>query len=161
MTVARRPRKRTKRSGLVYFAVNNRVLNMVKIGMTTDNADRRLELANRKCEFMVGIWSITQKVKTNDAKRTESLAHMLFEDYLDKESVGTEMFFIPPTMTVKQMADAVREKDKLFVDHMEEEDAAKTAVAKAQAALDAMHLKHKAQLGLGVVPSIEVLSADN
>jgi hypothetical protein len=126
---------------------------MVKIGMTTDTAERRLETANRKNEFMAGVWSITHKVKTNDAKRTESLAHMLFEDFFDTESVSTEMFFIPPNMNVKQMADAVREKDKVFVEHMEEEDAAKAAVAAAQAQLDELHRKHKEQLGLGLLPA--------
>jgi cell division protein YceG involved in septum cleavage len=111
-----------------------------------------LEYANRKHEFMPGSWSITHKVKTNDARRTESLAHMLFEDYLDAESISTEMYFIPEGMTVKQMADCVREKDKVFVEHMEEEEQAKAAVASAQAALDALHRKHKAQIGLGLTP---------
>ena len=144
--LARRVRKRAKKSGLVYFAVNPRIPGIVKIGMTTDSAERRLELANRKHEFMCGTWSITQKVKTNDAKRTESLAHTLFEDQLDLESVSTEMYFIPVGMTVKQMADLVREKDKVYVEHMEEEEAAKAAVQEAQKRLDELHRKHKAQL---------------
>ena len=120
--INKRKIKRKKRSGIVYFAVNNRIENMVKIGMTIDSAQRRLDLANRKNEFMCGIWSITQKVKTNDAKRTESLAHTLFEDHLDNESVSTEMYFIPSGMTVKEMADMVREKDRIYVEQIEENE---------------------------------------
>lgn len=160
VAVARRPRKRAKRSGVVYFAVNSRIPGIVKIGMTTDSAERRLELANRKHEFMCGIWSITQKVKTNDAKRTESLAHTLFEDQLDPESVSTEMYFIPTGMTVKQMADLVREKDKVYVEHMEEEETAKAAVLEAQKRLDELHRKHKEQLTRGLPGSQPTTDCD-
>ena len=144
--VNKRTKKRKKKSGVVYFAVNNRIENMVKIGMTIDSAQRRLDLANRKNEFMCGIWSITQKVKTNDVKRTESLAHTLFEDHLDNESVSTEMYFIPEGMTVKEMADTVREKDRIYVEQMEEEEIAKLNVLEAQKKFDELHRKHKEEL---------------
>ena len=144
--VNKRKIKRKKKSGVVYFAVNNRIENMVKIGMTIDSAQRRLDLANRKNEFMCGIWSITQKVKTNDAKRTESLAHTLFEDKLDNESISTEMYFIPPEMTVKEMADMVREKDQIHVEQMKKEEIAKKRVLEAQKNLDDLHMKHKKDL---------------
>tara|TARA_B110000881_G_C18267996_1_gene361286 strand:+ start:51 stop:530 length:480 start_codon:yes stop_codon:yes gene_type:complete len=144
--VNKRTKKRKKKSGVVYFAVNNRIQNMVKIGMTIDSAQRRLDLANRKNEFMCGIWSITQKVKTNDAKRTESLAHTLFEDKLDNESISTEMYFIPPEMTVKEMADMVREKDQIHVEQMQKEEIAKKRVLEAQKNLDELHMKHKNDL---------------
>ena len=114
--------------------------------MTIDTAESRLEQANRKNEFTCGIWSITQKVKTNDAKRTESLAHTLFEDHLDNESVSTEMYFIPEGMTVKEMADTVREKDRIYVEQMEEEEIAKLNVLEAQKKFDELHRKHKEEL---------------
>ena len=108
-------RKRKKQSGIIYFAVNNRIENMVKIGKTIESAEKRLEYANKSNPFMCGKWSITQKVKTNGVDRTEELAHQLFKDYHDKEeSVSKEMFFIPKNMTVKQMADSVRNKDKKY-----------------------------------------------
>ena len=138
--------KRKKKSGVVYFAVNNRIENMVKIGMTIDSAQRRLDLANRKNEFMCGIWSITQKVKTNDAKRTESLAQTLFEDQLDNESISTEMYFIRADMTVKDMADEVREKDQIHVKQMEKEEIAEKRVLDAQKILDELQLKHEKDL---------------
>ena len=144
--IKKRKIKRKKKSGIVYFAVNNRIENMVKIGMTIDTAESRLEQANRKNEFMCGIWSITQKVKTNDAKRTESLAHTLFEDKLDNESISTEMYFIPPEMTVKEMADMVREKDQIHVEQMQKEEIAKKRVLEAQKNLDELHMKHKNDL---------------
>ena len=144
--IKKRKIKRKKKSGIVYFAVNNRIEKMVKIGMTIDTAESRLEQANRKNEFMCGIWSITQKVKTNDAKRTESLAHTLFEDHLDNESVSTEMYFIPEGMTVKEMADMVREKDRIYVEQMEEEEIAKLNVLEAQKKFDELHRKHKEEL---------------
>ena len=144
--IKKRKIKRKKKSGIVYFAVNNRIENMVKIGMTIDTAEIRLEQANRKNEFMCGIWSITQKVKTNDAKRTESLAHTLFEDKLDNESISTEMYFIPPEMTVKEMADMVREKDQIHVEQMQKEEIAKKRVLEAQKNLDELHMKHKNDL---------------
>ena len=144
--VKKRKIKRKKKSGIVYFAVNNRIENMVKIGMTIDTAESRLEQANRKNEFMCGIWSITQKVKTNDAKRTESLAHTLFEDKLDNESISTEMYFIRADMTVKDMADEVREKDQIHVKQMEKEDIAKKHVLDAQKILDELQLKHEKDL---------------
>jgi hypothetical protein len=138
--------KRKKRSGIVYFAVNTRIPNMVKIGMTIDSAEKRLEQANRKNEFMCGYWSITQKVKTNDAKRTETLAHTLFEDFFDKESVSTEMYFIPPNLTVKQMADEVRDKDRIHITQMDEEKKAMDAILIAQRKLDDLHKRHKEEL---------------
>ena len=144
--IKKRKIKRKKKSGIVYFAVNNRIENMVKIGMTIDTAESRLEQANRKNEFTCGIWSITQKVKTNDAKRTESLAHTLFEDKLDNESISTEMYFIPPEMTVKEMADIVREKDQIHVEQMQKEEIAKKRVLDAQKNLDELHMKHKNDL---------------
>ena len=144
--IKKRKIKRKKKSGIVYFAVNNRIENMVKIGMTIDTAESRLEQANRKNEFMCGIWSITQKVKTNDAKRTESLAHTLFGDQLDNESISTEMYFIPADMTVKDMADEVREKDQIHVKQMEKEDIAKKHVLDAQKILDELQLKHEKDL---------------
>lgn len=116
-----------------------------------DDRYRRAQAGARQPKARVpGVWSITHKVKTNDADRTERLAHMLFEDYWDDESIGTEMFFVPDGMTVKQMSDAVRENDKLFVGHMEEEEAAKAAVLAAQSALDELHRRHKAALGIGL-----------
>ena len=144
--VEKRTRKRKKKSGIVYFAVNNRIVDMVKIGMTIESADRRLENANRKNEFMCGTWSITQKVKTNDTKRTESLAHTLFEDKLDNESVSKEMYFIPPKMTVKDMADMVREKDQVYVEQMEEREKATLEVEEAQKKLEEMQRRHKEEL---------------
>ena len=144
--IKKRKIKRKKKSGIVYFAVNNRIENMVKIGMTIDTAESRLEKANSKNEFTCGIWSITQKVKTNDAKRTESLAHKLFGDQLDNESISTEMYFIPPEMTVKEMADMVREKDQIHVEQMQKEEIAKKRVLEAQKNLDELHMKHKNDL---------------
>ena len=144
--IKKRKIKRKKKSGIVYFAVNNRIENMVKIGMTIDTAESRLEKANSKNEFTCGIWSITQKVKTNDAKRTESLAHKLFGDQLDNESISTEMYFIPADMTVKDMADEVREKDQIHVKQMEKEEIAKKRVLDAQKNLDELHMKHKNDL---------------
>ena len=144
--IKKRKIKRKKKSGIVYFAVNNRIEKMVKIGMTIDTAESRLEQANRKNEFMCGIWSITQKVKTNDVKRTESLAHTLFEDHLDNESVSTEMYFIPEGMTVKEMADMVREKDRVHVEQMEEREKASLEVEVAQKKLDEMEKRHMEEL---------------
>ena len=144
--IKKRKIKRKKKSGIVYFAVNNRIENMVKIGMTIDTAESRLEKANSKNEFTCGIWSITQKVKTNDAKRTESLAHTLFEDKLDNESISTEMYFIRADMTVKDMADKVREKDQIHVKQMEKEEIAEKRVLDAQKILDELQLKHEKDL---------------
>ena len=144
--IKKRKIKRKKKSGIVYFAVNNRIEKMVKIGMTIDTAENRLEQANRKNEFMCGIWSITQKVKTNDAKRTESLAHKLFGDQLDNESISTEMYFIRADMTVKDMADEVREKDQIHVKQMEKEEIAEKRVLDAQKILDELQLKHENDL---------------
>ena len=39
---AKRVKKRRKKSGIVYFAVNNRIPEMVKIGRTIDSAEKRL-----------------------------------------------------------------------------------------------------------------------
>ena len=144
--IKKRKIKRKKKSGIVYFAVNNRIENMVKIGMTIDSAQRRLDLANRKNEFMCGIWSITQKVKTNDAKRTESLAHTLFEDQLDNESVSQAMYFMPKEMKVKEMADMVREKDRIYVEQIEEKEIAKLHLVETQKILEELQKKHKEEL---------------
>ena len=133
---ARRPKKRIKKSGVIYFATNNRVENMVKIGMTILSAEERLTSANRKNEFMVGVWSINQKVKTNDTKRTEDLAHNLFKEYHDKESVSNEMYFIPDGYTVKKMADLVRAKDKILLDRADKTEAAQTAIEEAKKQLE-------------------------
>ena len=116
MAIKRRAKKRLKKSGLIYFATNTRLDKLVKIGMTVNSAEERLNTANRKHEFMAGRWSISQKVKTNDVKRTEELAHNLFKDFHDTESVSTEMFFIPDEYSVKKMADLVREKDRILVE---------------------------------------------
>ena len=136
MAVTKRVRKRVKKSGIVYFAVNHRIPDMVKIGMTTESAESRLKTANRKHEFMCGKWSITQKVKTNDVKRTEELSHKIFSRFHDEESVSTEMFFLPENMSIKQMADLVREKDKIMREQIEKQNIAIEAVEKAKAALD-------------------------
>ena len=136
MVVKRKSRKRVKKSGIIYFAINNRIPEMVKIGMTILSADERLKTANRKNEFMPGIWSITQKVKTNDVKRTEELAHQLFKDYHDKECVSTEMFFIPEGYTTKTMADQVRSKDKILLDRADKTEKAKAAIEKAKKELE-------------------------
>jgi hypothetical protein len=136
MAVRTRARKRVKKSGIIYFAINNRISGIVKLGMTTDSAESRLKTANRKHEFMCGTWTINQKVKTNDVKRTEDLAHTIFATFHDKESVSTEMFFIPKDMTVKAMADLVREKDKIAVDQNVKREKALASIQKAQAELD-------------------------
>ena len=109
---------------------------MVKIGMTIDSAEARLAQANRKNEFMLGRWSINQKVKTNDVKRTEDLAHQLFKEFHDEESVGSEMFYIPDDMTVKNMADLVRDKDKVMLERIEKTDEALNEIEAAQMKLD-------------------------
>ena len=104
--------------------------------MTVNTAEERLVTANRKHEFMAGRWTIGQKVKTNDVKRTEELAHQLFADYHDKESVSTEMFFIPEDYTIKKMADLVRDKDRIVVDRLDKTEAAKAAIEAAKKQLD-------------------------
>jgi hypothetical protein len=136
MAVVKKARKRVKKSGIIYFAVNNRITNMVKIGMTTETAESRLRTANRRHEFMCGTWSITQKVKTNDVKRTEDLSHKIFARFHDKDSVSTEMFFLAEDMTVKQMADLVRDKDKIMRQQLEKQAKAIEAIEQAKAALD-------------------------
>ena len=138
MAVKRRAKKRTKKSGLIYFATNTRLEKLVKIGMTVNTAEERLNTANRKHEFMAGRWSISQKVKTNDVKRTEELAHNLFKDFHDKESISTEMFFIPDEYTVKKMADLVREKDKILLERADKTAAAEAAIETAKKQLDAI-----------------------
>jgi hypothetical protein len=102
---AKIPKKRRKKSGIVYFAVNNRLEGMVKIGMTIDTANARLKSANKRNEFMPGTWEINQKVKTKNAKQTEELAHQLFAEEHDHESVSEEMYFIKEGVSVKEMAD--------------------------------------------------------
>ena len=84
---------------------------MVKIGKSIDSAEKRLESANKTNPFMVGRWSVTHKVKTNNVDRTEKLAHDLFEAHHDKDSVSTEMYFVPEGYSIKRMADEVRSKD--------------------------------------------------
>ncbi len=136
MNQQRRTKRRIKKSGVIYFAVNNRIENMVKIGMTINTAESRLKTANRKHEFMCGTWSITQKVKTNDVSRTEDLSHKIFSEYHDSESVSSEMYFVPDGWTVKQMADDVRDKDKIMRDQVDKETKAKEKVSKAQEELE-------------------------
>lgn len=46
------------------------------------------------------------------------------------------MFFIPKDMTVKAMADLVREKDKIAVDQNVKREKALASIQKAQAELD-------------------------
>lgn len=106
-----RVKKRKKLSGIIYFAVNTRIPNMVKIGKSIDSAEKRLESANKTNAFMVGRWSVTHKVKTNNVDRTESLAHELFNIHHDKDSISTEMFFVPEGYSIKRMADEVRSAD--------------------------------------------------
>lgn len=139
MTVKRKPRKRLKKSGILYFAVNNRVPNIVKIGMTTDSAESRLMSANRKNEFMCGTWSIAQKVATNDVKRTEDLAHTIFKNFHDAESVSSEIYFIPSEMTVKKMADYVREKDKVIQERNLEKEKVLAQLESAKKNLEAIN----------------------
>ena len=136
MNQQRRTKRRIKKSGVIYFAVNNRIKNMVKIGMTTSTAESRLKTTNRKHEFMCGTWSITQKVKTNDVTRTEDLSHKIFSEYQDSESVSSEMYFVPDGWTVKQMADDVRDKDKIMRDQVDKETKAKEKVRTAQEELE-------------------------
>jgi len=56
------------------------------------------------------------------------------------------MYFIPPEMTVKEMADIVREKDQIHVEQMQKEEIAKKRVLDAQKNLDELHMKHKNDL---------------
>jgi hypothetical protein len=122
---------------------------MVKIGMTTDTAESRLRTANRKHEFMCGKWSITtQKVKTNDVRRTEELSATIFSEFHDKDSISTEMYFIPDDMTVKQMADTVREKDKIMLEQIAKQEEAKDEVARAQAMLEKINKETHEKISL-------------
>ena len=139
MAIKKKPRRRLKKSGVVYFAVNNRNQEIVKIGMTTDTAESRLIVANRKHEFMCGTWTISQKVATNDVKRTEELAHTIFSMYKDDESVSSEMYYIPEGMTVKKMADHVREKDKIMQDQILKKEKALEQIKEAQLELDKLN----------------------
>ena len=132
MAVKKKTRKRVKKSGVIYFATNSRVPNMVKIGMTIVTAEERIIYANRRHEFMAGTWQISQKVKTNDTKRTEDLAHNLFKDYHDKESVSKEMYFVPEGWSIKKMADEVRKKDKILLDRAEKTEKAEAAIEAAK-----------------------------
>ena len=100
--------------------------------MTITTAEERMVSANRKHEFMVGRWSVNQKVKTNDTKRTEDLAHNLFKQYHDAESVSNEMYFIPEEYTVKKMADLVRAKDKILVERTDKTEAALAEIEAAK-----------------------------
>lgn len=158
MATRARARKRVKKSGIIYFAVNSRIPNIVKLGMTTDSAESRLKTANRKHEFMCGTWSINQKVKTNDVKRTEDLAHTIFAAYHDQDSVSSEMFFIPDDMTVKNMADLVREKDKIAVNQSVKRDKALEKIQKAQAELDQINRETTDLISLPDLSSDEAVS---
>ena len=60
------------------------------------------------------------------------MSHRIFSEYHDKESVSGEMYFIPEGMTVKQMADTVREKDIVLLEQLTKEKEAKEAVRKAE-----------------------------
>ena len=148
MVAKKRSRKRVKKSGVIYFAVNKRVPDMVKIGMTIATAEERIIYANRKHEFMPGQWQISQKVKTNDTKRTEDLAHNLFADYHDKESVSKEMYFIPDEWSVKKMADEVRNKDKILIDRAEKTEAAEAAILAAKKQLEEINQETNALLSI-------------
>ena len=133
---AKKPKKRRKLSGIVYFAQNYIIPDMVKIGMTIETADSRLKSANKRNEFMPGSWSITQKVKTPKAKETEDLAHQLFADYRDVESISEEMYSIPEGMTVKVMADLVRDKMSLHQKQISKEAKLLKEVSDAKKALE-------------------------
>ena len=50
-------RKRRKQSGIIYFAVNNRVDDMVKIGKTIESAEKRLEYANKTTRYNISFCS--------------------------------------------------------------------------------------------------------
>lgn len=139
MVTVKNKKQRVKRSGVIYFAINSRIPNIVKIGMTTASAESRVKKANNKHEFMCGKWSITQKVKTNNAIRTEELSHKIFAEYHDQESVSTEMYFIPEGMTVKQMADTVREKDIILLEQLTKKKDAMDAVRKAEQELERLN----------------------
>ena len=136
---AKRPKRSRKKSGIVYFAENNRLEGMVKIGKTIDTANARLAVANRKNEFMPGFWKINVKVKTKNAKQTEELAHELFAEQRDDESVSEEMFFVKDDMSIKDMADLVRAKDKIHQKYLDKEK-------KAKQALKDLEDKHKKEL---------------
>ncbi len=148
MAPQRRTKKRIKKSGVIYFAINNRIESMVKIGMTIGTAEARLQKANQKHEFMCGTWSITQKVKTNDVTRTEELSHKIFSEYHDSESVSSEMYFVPDGWTVKQMADKVREKDKILLEQVDKETKAKDAVRIAEQELEKINKETDALISL-------------
>ena len=125
-------RKNRKKSGIIYFAENNRVDGMVKIGKTIESADKRLEFANKRNEFMIGRWSIKQKVVTNNVKRTEELAHKYFEKNHDKDSVSKEIFYIPKGWTVKKMADTIRLKDKEYKEYLKTIEREKKIIKETQ-----------------------------
>ena len=143
---AKKPKKRRKLSGIVYFAQNYIIPDIVKIGMTIETAESRLKSANKRNEFMPGSWKISQKVKTPKAKETEELAHKLFEDYRDTPSISEEMFYIPDGMTVKDMADLVREKNIINQKQISEEKKLKLKLEDAQTALEALKKKNKEAL---------------
>lgn len=150
MATKRKPRKRIKKSGVVYFATNNRIENIVKIGMTTDTAESRLLTANRKHEFMCGKWSINQKVATNDVKRTEELAHSIFQKFKDSDSVSSEMYFIPPGMTVKKMADDVRDKDRMMQERAAKKEEARAKLVEAELELKRLEAEDQALISLNL-----------
>jgi len=143
---AKKQKKRRKLSGIVYFAQNYIIPDIVKIGMTIETAEARLNSANKRNEFMPGSWTITQKVKTPRAKETEDLAHQLFSDYRDEESISEEMYFIPDGMTVKVMADLVRDKMALHQKQKSKEAKLLKEVADAKKNLEDLQIENKKAL---------------
>ena len=135
--------------------MNSRLESLVKIGMTVNTAEERLVTANRKHEFMAGRWTISHKVKTNDVKRTEELAHQLFTDFHDEDSVSTEMFFIPEGYTIKKMADLVREKDRIVVERADKTEAAKAAIETAKKELHAIEQETGELLSIPPIQSLD------
>ena len=140
---AKRPKKSRKLSGIVYFAENHLIPDIVKIGMTIVNAAERLLKANKRNEFMPGEWKIHQKVATKQAKQTEALAHELFKDHLVPDSVSDEMYYIPDGMTPKGMADLVREKMALHQKQVKDEEKLKKKIKGVQEELELLRETNK------------------
>ena len=115
-----RVKKRRKQSGLVYFAINDKINNVVKIGKTVESIKNVLKNANTSNAFMPGKWKITTKVSTKKVDRTYDLAKKLF--IKDKGNVSASIFVIPTDMTVPQMGAILREKDKEFAKLKEKEE---------------------------------------
>ena len=143
---AKRPKKSRKLSGIVYFAENHLIPEIVKIGMTIVNAQERLSKANKTNEFMPGEWKIHQKVATKQAKQTEALAHELFKDHLVIPSVSDEMYYIPDGMTPKGMADLVREKMAIHQKQVKQEEKLKLKLAGVQEELELLQEDNKQKL---------------